>query len=558
MAVDATLIVVIALLVLYIVLVFYYHDPRGENLNPLEKKQLKLMLDYKTATVESGNWLDNFVVYARNGHAILSIFFPTNYNPINGAERVGILFMTAVAAVALQSLRSGMADGFILDICIVSLPVLIVDYFLFYMATRQDVAIMERDEDEDKGEWCEEEINMRQGNLVFLVTTRNERAIVNQVSSKSQCGQYGFYCLMVSCAVVVVIMGLSGVSSGWLTNWLLAFAYWFATAPIIFSVKYCREDPFTFNDGDDGDDHESFADVPEMTPDDVKAFMEEWAGDQCCYGAGAAADIDVVSVVGKCTKKLIFDSWSEARWKQSKEEKYHGDHPIGWSDDREEPGIWDMNPERAQSWHENQRTQRVPGTEHVIRCDRCNGSGHITEKDSEGNSHEKTCPKCGGSGKRLKYKDLVDQFGCRSQTYTLDVSSCPVFMIEGVGSHDQEDAESGNNWSERDRDDGNLETLCDDCDDDLFKQELMTFAAHHKEIDNSDSARILKQRFGIEMIPIYEVSYNSDEIVKMFYLIGEDKVVYWPSKEYGVRCCHCCNCFDCNNCGKPTCACLRC
>ena len=62
-------------------------------------------------------------------------------------------------------------------ILLVSIPVLIVDFGLNYLATREDKAIVERSKNRD-AEWCDEEVNLRQGNLTFLIATRNERAIV--------------------------------------------------------------------------------------------------------------------------------------------------------------------------------------------------------------------------------------------------------------------------------------------------------------------------------------------------------------------------------------------
>jgi len=553
---DPTIIVAIVLLVIYVGLVMkdMYGATYSPNLNPMEMAELKAMLDRKVRVVLGGNWLDNFVVYTRNNHAILSMFFPTKYNPVQGSERVGILFMTAVASVGFESLKNVIWDSSTIyaKILLVSIPVLIVDFGLNYLATREDKAIVERSKNRD-AEWCDEEVNLRRDNLTFLIATRNERAIVNATSTYGNAcgGQCGFKFLMFACLVVLCIFGASGVSSGWLSSWLLAFAMWFVYAGPTFHLSYCGEDPFTFTDPDDhGEDLPSVAEIPDMTKEEVVQYINEWATHQCCYGEGGE-DIDVISAVGSVTKKIMFDSWSEGRWKESKEDDYHGDHGIGWSDDREEPALWDCDPPRAAAWSEaTTATGELPGTARIIECPKCKGSGEIESRNSDGEVEMKRCDRCKGSGKLKKFRICKAFFGVRGQHECLDVSECPVFVVE---EHPGKQLES----VEKDRDDEDFAELATQCEDVSFQGTLQKFVARHDEIENHGSARINKQKYRIELVPLWEVKYNKDDEVHKFWLIGEgeSKGVYWPTKEYSPRCCWCLNCFDCNNFGKPkTCA----
>jgi len=554
MDIDPTIIIAIALLVIYGLLVAYdmYGATYSQNLDPISMTSLKAMLDGKVRVVLGGNWLDNFVVYTRNNHAILSVFFPTKYNPVQGSERIGILFMTAVASVGFQSLKNSIWDSTTIyaKILLVSVPVLIIDYLLNYLATREDKAIVERSKNRD-AEWCDEEVGMRQGNLTFLVATRNERAIVNSTSKYGNAcgGQCGFKFLMLVCFCLLCFFGLSGVSSGWLSSWLLAFAFWFLYSGPVFHLSYCREEPFAFTDPDDhGEDLPSVAEIPDMTKEEVVGYVNEWATHQCCYGEGAE-EIDVVSAVGSVTKKIVFESWSEARWKETQETSYSGSHGIGWSDDREEPALWDCTPPMANAWSEaTTATGELPGTARIIRCPKCGGKGEIESRNSDGEVEMKRCPKCSGSGKLKKYKICKAFFGVRGQHECLDVSECPVFVVEEQPGKSLEAVE-------KDRNDEDFAELATQCTDVSFQGTLQKFVGRHQEIDKHHSARINKQKYRIELVPLWEVKYNKDDEVHKFWLIGEgeSKGVYWPTKEYSPRCCWCLNCFDCNNFGKPKC-----
>jgi len=592
--VDVSIVIAIILLFVYAIQAYRdsKHARKGEDLDPIEMAELRLLLEGKTNVVQGGNWLDNFVVYCRNSHAILSTFFPTSYNPIQGSERVGILFMTACASVGFTALRHAATnkDDFYIDIGMVTVPVLVVDKLLNYLATKEDKAIAERAENID-AEWMPEEVEMRQqfSNREYLLRTFNQRAIVGKTSSGVLCGQYGFKFLMAVCLVLLLIFGASGASSGWLKSWLWAFVLWFAYSLPMFLVFYCREDPFVFIDPEDhGEDLPSVKEVKDLDREKVVEIVNEWSTHQCCYGQTGGENIDIINVTGSCTKKILFSTWGEGRFKVSHEAPYDGGTlylPLGideeepqtvngvdngWYDDREEPDVWHCRiivPEIG--FEDTERSCDIPGTLKVYTCDRCDGSGEIEKtivEEGEEKIVKEECPKCKGSGLLKSWKKCNAMYGTRYQHHCMDVSECPVFKVEEMKGKPllPLDERTGLCAITIDKEEDGFDEMAENCPDTSFLPMIQTFKQRHSEIDDPIWSRINKQRYEIELVKIWEVKYNKGEVVNRFWIIGDDGDngedeepgeeaydIYWPSKEYSPRCLHCLNCFDCNNLGRP-------
>lgn len=510
-------------------------------------------MDGKVKVIMGGGYLDNYIIYVRNNHPLVSIFVPTDYNPINGAERVGTLFILAVAAYALTAAFDSDHFGFSFA---TSMIVLIVDFFLYYLSTREDRAIVDRQQDETKGEWCEEECAMRQENVEYLVRTRNERAVVARGSWSVCMGNYCMYFLVFACFIVfcVAAFGSSGseLKTYWIVPWLLSFAYWFGTGFLTFTIKYCIQEDMDFTE-DDGDDMEGFGSPEELSVDDAKQIITDWASNQCCYG-DAIDDLDIVAIEGKLTKKMTFDSWSEYRSSGTGEEPYRGQE-IG---DYCPPGNWEMEPEGwPEAFTESSTETHKPNSDQRITCPKCNGEGVIRREstDDEGNTthHEFTCDRCDGAGELHTWETLCVSWGLRHLSNCLDCSSCPLFIVNMSQGKEAEKDEAYRPCCNGSGEDPAIPTpsLAERTGDEFFKETLEDFISNkHSEIEHHHNARVDAQRYQIEWVPIWEVKYNSDEVVKEIFILGVDKDIYWPAREYGKKCCYCCNCFDCNVCGK--------
>eukprot|EP00494_Astrolonche_serrata_P022221 UN22478 len=94
------------------------------------------MLEWKVRLVPGGTILDNCIVYMRNRHTLISMFFPMSYSSINIAERLAIILVTSGVAYFLSALLNN--DNYGLNFILVTVPTILTDYGMTYLVTREE------------------------------------------------------------------------------------------------------------------------------------------------------------------------------------------------------------------------------------------------------------------------------------------------------------------------------------------------------------------------------------------------------------------------------------
>eukprot|EP00494_Astrolonche_serrata_P029450 UN29717 len=347
----------------------------------------------------------------------------------------------------------------------------------------------------------EEEAEMRQNNIEFLLCDRNERAVVREVANEDcNCGKacVGNYLYRIGVIVAFVLFLLGAANGGtdaWLLDWLQAWGFWFLYHPLIFLIYYCREEPYVYTE-DDQEDLPSVAYIEAPSHEQVTEWVNDWVGEQCCYGE---CEFVIKEVKSSMTKRLEVSSFQEARWKAQREEAF--DPNADYSNYGAEPGDWEMTPQMGEYWVESSTEMPVPNTNNIVTCRDCNGSGQITSTDDEGNETSRRCNDCNGTGKKRQYKVLCTRYGCRCKQMTLDVSSCPLFLVAAAEGQQKDCMEVDLTYT-REPTGGELAAACED---EHFKPSLEKFCNFFLEISKNTSCRIDRQKFCVTEIPIHEV-----------------------------------------------------
>merc|ERR1719361_1544925 len=125
--------------------------------------------------------LDDFVLYVRNRHTLASVVAATSYDPINIGEKINMLFVSTSLAFFMGGILhdKGIKDD-VSQFFFVTLPVLIIDTILWYLAVAEDKELVKREEKRRRGTGASEsKMAIDQTNVEFLVCTRNERTVAN-------------------------------------------------------------------------------------------------------------------------------------------------------------------------------------------------------------------------------------------------------------------------------------------------------------------------------------------------------------------------------------------
>jgi len=239
---TATSVVVLLLLLSYLGIQAWswLSGKYAEDLEPEKKRMMnKILLGH--VRMKKGNTIwDDFVLYTRNRHTLISSILPTTYNPIDVGEKINMLFVSSALAFFLGGF---VANDMWSSLLGVTLPTLVVDTILWYLAVAEDQALVKREAEKRRGryELSENEMAMHQKNIEFLVCTRNERSVVTKADTCVWIQNLMLRATMVIAFILWLTATCSpswGKNDDWLSAWLVSWAIWFAYHPILFYCYY--------------------------------------------------------------------------------------------------------------------------------------------------------------------------------------------------------------------------------------------------------------------------------------------------------------------------------
>ncbi|KAM8930393.1 protein SSUH2 homolog isoform 2-T2 [Pelodytes ibericus] len=297
--------------------------------------------------------------------------------------------------------------------------------------------------------------------------------------------------------------------------------------------------------------------IPSITKEDAKEALREYANGECCYGSGPVEEMEIQDMKPYNTYRYRLETFTESRSCELATEPFTGqtlDSPANGP----APQPWQIPVTAPALFKDEQQKKHVPHTSSMKPCSLCNGMGKTVCQKCQGtrgqcsqcmgkgeNSENETCDKCGGDGKE-------DCKTCNNS----NIQTCPTCNGKGkVVSFIQLTVTWKNNISEfipDHKSDFPSSKFKDVHGDKIFTDEqLMVYpvynfpdAAINQASQNCvqehrsqyfTSSRVLKQRHGIEWLPLTKVEYTWKSKQYSYFVYGKEKRVH--TEKYPDTCC---------------------
>lgn len=309
-----------------------------------------------------------------------------------------------------------------------------------------------------------------------------------------------------------------------------------------------------------------FTQATSISEEEARDALLAFVGEHCCYGKGAAEDMDIKDISPSSAYHYNFVSFCESRSTAWKYEPYRGQQ-IDGPQNGPAPQPWDILAQPSQLFTPQEARIEVPHTASVkpchecmaigykrcykcygrgrVRCTWCHGSGHRTEY-RDGHHHRTCCTWCHGSGRRIcntchghgrvmcwtcqgqghlkMYIQLTVKWECHIDNHVTERTDLPDHLI--VGSQGTEIF-----TQEFPR----VYPITTFHDPDVNRGSQALVDAHSR---NWPTKRILMQRHTLRAVPVSEVKYEWKDKNTRFWVYGLDHRVHAP--DYPQQCC--CGC----------------
>jgi len=141
---------------------------------------------------------------------------------------------------------------------------------------------------------------------------------------------------------------------------------------------------------------EHFDSTAQITDSEAHDALMEFVGEHCCYGKGAARDMEIKDMKHSSAYHYKLESFTETRTFNWHQEPYTGQVIDGPMNGRA-PGPWEMQVQQPAPFAPTTLYQEIPHTASVQLCNYCHGTGHNRCKQCHGMGID-DCTSCSGSG----------------------------------------------------------------------------------------------------------------------------------------------------------------
>ncbi|XP_031562047.1 protein SSUH2 homolog [Actinia tenebrosa] len=309
-----------------------------------------------------------------------------------------------------------------------------------------------------------------------------------------------------------------------------------------------------------------FSQATSITEDQARNALLKFADDHCCYGKGAARDMDIKDIQPTCGYHYSLSSFGESRSTAWAFQPYTG-QPLDTPNNGVPPQPWSIPAHPPKMFQDSVVKIEVPHTAVLkpchechgagykrcyncygrgrTRCTFCHGSGHKSVY-RDGEHHHEHCTWCHGSGRRrcttCHGHGRVRCWTCCGQGNLKTYIELTVKWTNHLSNHVVE------------RTDLPDELLVNSSGTEIFSQELPRVwaidsfhdndvnAGSRKLVDeharNFGNERILMQRQVLRAVPVSEVHYKWKDNDSRYWVYGHDHKVHAP--DYPQTCC--CGC----------------
>ncbi|XP_041347179.1 protein SSUH2 homolog isoform X2 [Gigantopelta aegis] len=309
-----------------------------------------------------------------------------------------------------------------------------------------------------------------------------------------------------------------------------------------------------------------FQNSPTITEEQAREALLGLVAENCCYGAGAAKEMDIKDLKSSSAFHYTLETYGEARSTTWAYEPFTG-QPIDGPHCGPAPGPWDIAAQPPGMFQNSKVEVEVPHTASVkpchqclasgrIRCYRCHGRGRLhcstcggTGRDTyyeNGEHRHRCCTWCDGTGRRRCY--TCDGFGqvtcniCQGRAnlkcyikltvtwtnhaddHVVERTALPDELIRGVSGQVSFEESQIKVWPINHFPDAEVNQA---------SNRLIT--QHNSSFRNE---RILMQRQRVRIVPVTEVSFKWKDSDYTFFVYGFEHKVYAPT--YPQQCC--CGC----------------
>ncbi|CAD5119056.1 DgyrCDS7703 [Dimorphilus gyrociliatus] len=137
------------------------------------------------------------------------------------------------------------------------------------------------------------------------------------------------------------------------------------------------------------------------TEEEAREALLELISTKCCWSVRPARELVITDLVGKSITHYSLQSWTEIRATSWDSEPYTGDHVDWCPPNQAPPNPWEVPVHVPSAFSQLERSVRVPRTESVKLCFKCNGIGRQPCWNCRGSSHIR-CNFCHGRGRERR------------------------------------------------------------------------------------------------------------------------------------------------------------
>jgi len=311
---------------------------------------------------------------------------------------------------------------------------------------------------------------------------------------------------------------------------------------------------------------QQFTKATAVTEDEARDALLSYVAEHCCFGKGAAKDMEIEDITPSSAYHYNISSFCESRSTSWKYEPFTG-QMIDGPQNGLAPQPWDIPAQPSQLFTPQEALIEVPHTAAVkpchecmacgfkrcyrcygrgrVRCTWCHGSGHRTEYQN-GEHRRTTCSWCHGSGRRTcntcHGRGLVICWSCQGHCQLKTYIQLTVKWETHADNHVTERTDLPN------------ELIIGSQGTNIFSQELprvfpitmfpdqdvnsgsQTLVEAHSR--NWPNKRILMQRHTLRAVPVSEVQYKWKDTKTRYWVYGLEHKVHAP--DYPQQCC--CGC----------------
>ncbi|XP_041350409.1 protein SSUH2 homolog [Gigantopelta aegis] len=309
-----------------------------------------------------------------------------------------------------------------------------------------------------------------------------------------------------------------------------------------------------------------FQNSPTITEEQAREALLGYVAEHCCYGAGAAKEMNIKDLKLSSAFHYTLETYGEARSSTWVCEPFTG-QPIDGPQYGPAPGPWEVAAQPPCMFEDAEVEVEVPHTASVkpchecmasgrSRCNRCYGRGRVRcstcrgrgQKTSfvSGERSERYCSRCNGTGRRRCYTcGGFGQVTCNTCDGKANLKCCIKLTVTWTNHIDDHVVE---------RTELPDELICDVSGQVTFEESQIKVwplkhfpeaevnqASNRLITEHSNSfkdERILMQRQRVRTVPVTEVFFKWKDLDSTFFVYGFEHIVYAPT--YPQKCC--CGC----------------